>query len=107
MDCIKLSHFDTAIELTKGQECSYLCRQHNSVGLTSDYTIGDSEVLKLVTANVVLENVQQEKNPLPGGDKATKTYTFVANEIGTCQLTMISYERGSVARTQDIQVTVV
>lgn len=106
MNHTKISHFDKKIELTLGQQCTYFCRQHTSVGITSDFSIVPQEVLAFVTAEITYKNPKQETNPVPGGDEAAKVYLFEAKEIGTCQLKIKTYMRGDITREQTIEVVV-
>ncbi len=106
MNSTKISHFDKKIELTLGQRCTYLCRQHTSVGITSDFSIEPPEVLAFVTAEITYKNPKQETNPVPGGDDAAKVYIFEAKKIGTCELKIKTYMRGDVTREQTIAVVV-
>lgn len=101
-----ISHFDNKIALAVGQQCSYTCRQHTSVGISSNFEIGNTNVFALNSTDTVLKNKDQINNPKPGGDNAMKTYIFEAKSKGTTQLTMTTYMRGDVERVHTIEVVV-
>lgn len=106
MEVIKLSPFDTRVELAKGQRCSYTCQDHQSVGWTSDFSISDPQILSLIDNTLLFKNPKQKEHPVPGGDAGQRTYVFETKAKGTCQLTIQTYMRGKLDREHVIELTV-
>jgi hypothetical protein len=87
-----------------GQLLSYTYSSQPSIGLTGDYKIDNTEVIK------ILDKKHEFKNPeiahLDGGDDASETIIFEAIKTGTCSLKIWEDYRGEKQNEATVKIIV-
>src|SRR5690606_10739870 len=58
---VKLTHFDTKLEVATGTELRYSFKSHASVGYGAKFEIGDPKVLRHVRTDVEYEQSKEER----------------------------------------------
>lgn len=89
-----------------GQKFSYNAPVHASVGIDSEVAIEDATIVKITDAKFEYQNKNQEKEPLAGGDAATKTYTFEALKVGKTTIEIKKNFRGTIESTAKFEIEV-
>lgn len=103
MKTIALTPFNTQITIKVGEKLEYTYEDHASVGISSDYSIGNNKVVAFKEKNTVYD--KPEPRPV-GGDAAKTTFVFEAVASGTCQLTIQDFFRGDVKQEYKYTITV-
>ncbi|MCU0436816.1 MAG: hypothetical protein MUC49_02815 [Raineya sp.] len=81
----------------------YEAEIHGSVGIGVEYEIGDTNVVAFDHDEIRYKN---KGEIAPGGDKATKTFTFKAKKLGETTLTIKETFRGDVKKTYTNKIIV-
>ncbi len=104
-DMIYLDELKSNSYTLKVGEKAYLSIDvHGSVGYWADYKISNEEVINLKDTQT--EAYYPEKEGMPGGDKAKKTFIFEAKSIGTSNVTITRIFRGTTDKEIVFQIIV-
>lgn len=101
---VKLNPLRGNISLKPGQKVYYQAVIHASVGYTARVWSGDKAVLKLIDTHKAYK--KRQLKGMKGGDKATKTFIFEAQEPGETVVYVKKMFRGKLQKEFMIAVVV-
>lgn len=108
-DTISLSALSSPdpVKVKTGQYLKFSLKEHASVGLGSKCVIKEEgKAIRLEKSDRAYKNPNFEKEPLAGGDEATRTYVFYAFEKGSNSITVEEWMRGTKENSFDFNIVV-
>lgn len=103
---VELSGID-AITVEIGTKLQHSCALHGSVGITAEYSLSDTSILKFLGTDIEYLTPENMKKPgWKGGDKARGHYFFEAVKQGITTLSIIRIFRGRPEKSHEVTITV-